>query len=399
MGVPMVLNRNKLISYDVRIDGYTIPAFIDTGASCAFMDHSVYVALRKFSPTVAKLGLRPAKVAYVQCANGGQQRVLGEFTAKMRVGPLTLKGDLIVVNKQPIPLLLGGDVLLQNGVSIDYLRRVVFAQSQAETTGPVVNTHVKTRATSRRTQPSAKFLPPIAETIQSTAKIQPAARQTLPAVETMKKKLQSTDNSTVKIQPAARQKLPAVEKTKRWARKATPFSMTAVHAQNSYVVPAESQHIIWCKTPNQDTMAPDSVLVEPDEAMLQSYGLIATATVSHIVKGRVPLQLLILSPKPVTIVQGQRLAHYSTFSEASAFVQQAGTAQAARMRPKLARDAKLSKVLSELKFSEALKGFPSEKQKVRDLIDRHLDVFAEDDEDIGLVQNIQHHILLPHLAN
>ena len=52
----------------------------------------------------------------------------------------------------------------------------------------------------------------------------------------------------------------------------------------------------------------------------------------------------------------------------------------------------LDKVLSELKFDTALNDHPADRQKLRQLVQKHLDAFAANDEDIGSVQLIEHHI-------
>ncbi len=58
----------------------------------------------------------------------------------MKIGPLALQGDIIVVAHQPIPLIIGTDVLQQNSISIDYLRRLLFGNQAADANDCNANT-------------------------------------------------------------------------------------------------------------------------------------------------------------------------------------------------------------------------------------------------------------------
>jgi hypothetical protein len=56
----------------------------------------------------------------------------------------------------------------------------------------------------------------------------------------------------------------------------------------------------------------------------------------------------------------------------------------------LSKTDKLIKVLEELKFDDMLKDQPNEKEQMRKLIEKYLDAFAADDNDIGKVSLIEH---------
>ena len=354
----MPIGRNNLIALDIKIDNMTLPAFIDTGASCAFIDRAAYANLCKASKLIDQQGLRRAKIASVQCSNGNIQHVSGEFTTTMKAGPIEMKGDIIVVEKQPIPLLIGGDVLIDNNISIDYLRRLFFGTPSKQTAR---NTSI------------------------SNATMTTNRRKTFAE----RKQVRFSENITMTTLPTA---LPQeVDEIQSELPRLVTTGQTLM-APSDYTVTAESQHILWCEIPNLNQFASfDQFLIEPDKTALHELGLLSTEVVATINSGRVPLTLLNLSAKPIAINKGRRLARAIPVEDATSYAMQAnGDVQPAERR--LSRAEKLTKILSELKYENALNQNVTEKQQLHQLIDKHLDVFAESDEDIGQVQLIEHQI-------
>ena len=122
----------------VRIGDTTFQALIDSGGSYAFLSRDMYDVLCYRNPEIDKIRLDAPIVPHVQCANGTMQQVFGALK-RMRMtigapsdepltvaGPVTLYGDLQVVDGQPVPLLIGGDVLGKNGIAIDYWLRLLY---------------------------------------------------------------------------------------------------------------------------------------------------------------------------------------------------------------------------------------------------------------------------------
>ena len=163
-----------------------------------------------------------------------------------------------------------------------------------------------------------------------------------------------------------------------------------LYAPHDYKVAAESKSVIWCEVPQAQQNYRGGLLVEADEATLSELGLLATALVAQAVNGRVPVQLLNLNAVPTLIAKGRRLASLTAVTEAVQAPSYAADASTAKAP--LSRADKLVKVLDELKFSTALPGLALEKQSLLKLIDKHLDAFAANDEDIGRVQLIEHAI-------
>jgi hypothetical protein len=127
LGIPFTLGKNNLLFFHVEIEGCFFPAYLDTGGSHAFMDRLAYAALCERNEKIKSRGLKATNVTRVQCANGTWQPVDGAFETNLTIGPLELKGELHVVDGQPIALLIGGDVLSASGICIDYERRLLFA--------------------------------------------------------------------------------------------------------------------------------------------------------------------------------------------------------------------------------------------------------------------------------
>src|SRR5574343_2083304 len=71
VGIPVQFGHDNLIWVDVTMAGYTIPAVVDSGASCAFLDRHAYAALCKHSPSIDALGLRKSRVSFVKSSNKG----------------------------------------------------------------------------------------------------------------------------------------------------------------------------------------------------------------------------------------------------------------------------------------------------------------------------------------
>ena len=352
----MPIGRNNLIALEVTIDNTTMPAFIDTGASCAFIDRAAYANLCKASSLIDQQGLRQAKIASVQCSNGNVQHVSGEFTATMKTGPIEMSGDIIVVEKQPIPLLIGGDVLIDNNISIDYLRRLFF--------GTPAKTHQKKTAVSTMTKTTA-------------SKIKTAER----------KQVRFAAEDRHPDQPTAL--------TRGVVSKMRQLPYTELHtitAPSNYTVTAESQHILWCEISQPEHFtSSDQFLVEPDEAVMNELGLLATATVATLDNGRIPMALLNITARPIAFEQGRRLAKVTLVKDTACFATQAMNS-GSQTETRLSQADKLVKVLNELKYGEALIQHKAEKQQLQNLISKHLDVFAENDEDIGRVQLVEHQI-------
>ena len=384
VGIPFNVGPNKLIGFWIGMGNSRFPAFLDTGASGAFMDSRAYTTLCHENPSFKRSGLRPSPITSIQCSNSAQQGVLGEFQTTISMGAISLCGIITVVKNQPVALLLGGSLFIEAGLCIDYRRWLIFGPP---TPGVA---HCASAIPSESVKTSEK-LKTVRFADEKASTSQPQPPPLVPSRTAVSAKQSETPSVTATSVASVPTELLASDKSESRSDMSEDVApRPTLYAPHDYHVNAESKHVIWCEVPLAQRSFKGELLVEADEATLCELGLVATALVAQIVNGCVPVQLLNLNAVPTFLARGRRLATITAVIEpkkTASFVVETGVVQAP-----LKRADKLAKVLDELKFSTALTAHASEKQDLLQLLDKHLDVFAANDEDIGRVQLIEHAI-------
>ena len=339
VGLPFKMGTNNLIYVEVEIDGVKVPTYFDTGASHAYLARNFYQLLLENSKSVSQLGLSPPVVKTVQCSNGTAQKVEGRFRTQMQIGPLSLVGEIHVVPTQPIPLLLGGDVLNESGVAIDYHRKLLFAKPYQ-----------------CWFQPNGSSEP--LQRISSSEQMRP----TQSSVITKGPKQVTFDPNLI----ADSQELDM-----------------SLLVQSDQVIPAESQTYVWLELKGGISPYLQEIMVDPNLDVVHDLGLVAVPSVYKAQSNRVPMLALNVTAHPIKVQKGIKLAALSAVKSTET-----------RDTEVLSNDhqAKLEKVLKELKFEQTLLAFPREREELRRIIESNLDAFAANDSDIGKVQMVEHEI-------
>jgi hypothetical protein len=120
MLVNFTIISNRLIRVDVVISDVYIGALIDTGASCSFMDRRLWKEIS--SNENGKIKLQPPTIGPIQSATGHHQVGDGSFRwpMTMRDTGATFPVLFNVVDAQPVPLLIGADLLIEMSAIINY---------------------------------------------------------------------------------------------------------------------------------------------------------------------------------------------------------------------------------------------------------------------------------------
>ena len=114
-----------MLELDVTIAGVSITATIDTGSTVTLMQADVFDQLQRADPSI-RLNPESDDALPINCSNGSTQQVLGRAQLTVKSGPIEMTGDILVVRIQPVPLLIGSDILIASGAAIDYkLRRLL----------------------------------------------------------------------------------------------------------------------------------------------------------------------------------------------------------------------------------------------------------------------------------
>ena len=328
VGVPMKIGPNNLIFVEVEIDNYVIPAYLDTGASHAFLDSRAYEALKGKSDRIAALGLTPVSAAPVQCSNGSEMAIIGKFKTTMHIDDLELTGELQVVQGQPIPLLVGGDVMIASEVCIDYKRGLLFANPSASWIGGRIPTIRESNCARCKERYAPECEPLAAESAVSEKRDHPAAispsRTPSPALRKGSTKSERKPRRKVVFADEVGGILADSEPASSPAAKIpTPPAVSAADLrshftltlQTNYVVPRHSQSTIWLRVPEVLVESNECVMLEPNEMKLAKRGLLATSVVSRVTGNRAALLVVNMTSNPVTLFKGAQLATLVTVTE------------------------------------------------------------------------------------
>jgi hypothetical protein len=116
--VPFTKLPNKLLLVTATIADITIMSILDTGASCNYMDSRLWDAIHANEPD--KIVLQAATARDVQSSTGHRQTVKGSFSWQIQLGNYKQVALFNVVENQPVPLLIGGDLFEPHNAIIDY---------------------------------------------------------------------------------------------------------------------------------------------------------------------------------------------------------------------------------------------------------------------------------------
>lgn len=368
IAMPLRLSSGNLIETQVNIDGCVIPGFLDTGGSRVFLDSRAYVALCEHSSRIKALKLQKPKNTTISCANETVSHIIGRFNTKFRVGAAELEGNVCVVKNQSVPILVGGEALKGNGVGIDYLLDEIFVFEKADEAKAALLKQSNEKSTRSSTQ-KQKF-----------------DRSQTANVNGKRVQFGATEVKVFDVVPEPESIKTSQLSSRRTSKVGTPVPCAALVCPRDDRVPAGTQHLLWCHLP--DELVEGSYLIEPDDEYFAKHGLYVPAVVVDAKQRDAPLCVHNLVATDVKICRDKPIARITPVTETKTSSQPA----AVSLRPaqKLSRSEKLEKILAEMKFESVLLDYPAEKQQLRQIIEKHLDVFAENDSDIGEVSNVRH---------
>ena len=128
-----------------------------------------------------------------------------------------------------------------------------------------------------------------------------------------------------------------------------------------------------------------SVVIEPMNSSAVNVGCAALPAVCAPLDGFCRIAVVNPSPRPIEVLSGFPIA------SAKPVVQTQKDSRVATLVPRLSRDAKLRKIVSELKI-DSLPDAALHKSQLLALTSKYLDVFAESESDVGVTDLTFHEI-------